>query len=157
VIRLALLVGAGVLAIGAAATSGAARAACAAGLKTRGGHPVHVYCGPATATVQLEGRRVVFQYGTCERLYDGVFVVDLGIAELSPIRPRFRFFELELFATRDGTYRKLPGVVPRVRWNVFRERTTLSPSVVRISGGMTRGSFSGKLENGSRVSGSFTC
>jgi hypothetical protein len=153
------------LALGAVASAlflltqtASARESCSSGVQTRGGHRVHVYCGPATATVQFKGRRVVFQSGTCEREYDGVFVVDLGIAELlSLVRPRYRFFELKMLATRDGTYRKLPGVVPRIEWNVFRARMTMLPSVVRIAGGMTRGTFAGKLADGTQASGSFTC
>jgi hypothetical protein len=159
--RLALaaisLLGGGAVLAGAWPATASTRAACVPGTKTLRGFPVHVFCGPATATVVVKGHPLVFKNGSCARYPNGAFGVDIGTAELDPTTTRYKFFELAVLATRDGTYPSRKRGPAEVEWHVPGKRTILFPTVVRIAGKMTRGTFAGKLEDGTPVSGSFRC
>src|SRR5207249_1579106 len=89
------LIGSTAIVLGASSTpeARAERSACSAGWKMLRGSPVHVFCGPASATVIVAGRTLRFANGSCTR-GSSRFEVDLGICDLAPIRPRFRYFVL---------------------------------------------------------------
>jgi len=115
------------------------------------GDLVEVYCGPATATVHAHGKTLVFMHGTCQIL-SRAFDLKLGIYEEIP--KRYKYFRVEGSARRDGT---LGGIYVSAEWNLSGSRVPVLGTRVTWAGHRTHGTFTGKLGDGSKASGSFHC
>jgi hypothetical protein len=144
---------------GAATQSPSAADACQAGYHTAGGKLFRTYCGPASATVHVAGRTIAFRGGLCA--FDGAFKVSVGTLLLASTGAVPSSFVLAVTAYADGTYRDgQDGGTVRV---VVAYSSAGKPygtyrDVVTLRGNMKRGTFSGRLlDNGERVTGSFSC
>jgi hypothetical protein len=141
------------------ATADAATAACKAGRTSYQGLQAWRYCGPAKATVKVAGKTLRFSGGSCSRRPTS-FEIAIGINIVEHTKkPRPRFFTIYLgkyfgrgtAAAKDGTYKAVAAVyVSGGRVNVFEP-------TVALKGNRTRGSFDGRLVDGTQVSGTFAC
>jgi hypothetical protein len=157
---LALTTALAVLTVGAAtADSGASTLAC--GNTTYKGANARTYCGPASAVVKVGGRTLTYRGGSCMRnavaIELGIGTVILDTKDPKPLPRSFgisvgRIFGLGKAAPRDGTYKS--GMVAYVDAG---KRYAAAGVKAVLSGGRTRGTFSGRLLTGQTVSGSFRC
>jgi len=141
----------------AAAASGATQpqtvSACTPGVKTIGGAPARVFCGPARATAQVGGVTYRFANGTCQKAPG--FTVNIGT--LSFGSSKLSYFGVSLPRAAAGSY---TGKQVTVSFNAGARRFSLSPSAgtkVFLAAGLHSGAFSGKDLSGRTVKGSFTC
>lgn len=136
------------------APSAGTPAACDPGQKVVNGKSLYVYCGPATATVNVGGRTYRIFGGRCKKMPDAaLYVVDVGILTISGGRPSARYLGIRSKRLKDGATRTAGVAV-----QVGRRSYTVAPNVVRISGGLSRGTFSGgTLGPAGNVSGTWTC
>jgi hypothetical protein len=130
-----------------AAATGAGGAAPASGLAS----------GPASAVVTVGGTSTTMAGGYCLAIPEG-FVLTLG-GSFYPIDPPLPdFFGITIEgAVADGSFTgdKLVGPLVVIDQKEFAMATTGS---ITLKDSLTRGEFSGPLENGSgTISGSFSC
>ena len=149
------------LTVGAAtAESGASSAAC--GNTTYQGLRARTYCGSASAVIKVGGRTLKYQGGSCMRnrlaIEFGIGTVILDAKDPKGPLPRSfgisvgRIFGIGKAAPKDGTYESvmLAFVDRGKRYASMKGKAVLS-------GGRTRGSFTGRLLTGQAISGSFRC
>ena len=160
---LMIIAAAALLTVGATVAAGPSSAAeCKAGNKTYGGVRARTYCGPARAVVKIGDRTLRYRGGSCIR---NRVAVELGIGTLildsrDPNRPRPRSFGIDVGrifgvgkpARHDGTYESVfLGFVDHGK------SYGAADAKVELTGGRTRGSFTGRLFTGETISGSFRC
>ena len=135
------------------AASSSATAACIPGPRAVGGVALHVFCGPATATIHYAGKTIRIRNGQCGPNLPGLFSIRVGTLTLVSRRPRSTAFVLYVDGARDRTYRN-----QRLAFQYAHHHHQVLPNTVVLAGGETRGTFSG-LVFGShvRVTGSFAC
>jgi hypothetical protein len=137
-----------------------AAAKCHAGVHKVGSAEARTFCGKAKAIVNLPGRQVALQGGSCNRTSE-YFTINIGTVVLSSAAKHPpNYFGMTVGkpagsqpAGQDGTYvddAAIAFVIGHKRYAV------LQPTVV-LKGGRTGGSFSGTLLSGGQVSGSFHC
>jgi hypothetical protein len=121
------------------------------GVEVTNGTRYRLFCGSARAIVHAGGVTSMRSNGACYRV-PGSMTVGLGRLAITGSKPDSPAFYLNVGATGDGTYRI--GVV-----ELQSKRNALNASKVKvvISGKLTRGTFSGKFQNGPTFTGSFTC
>lgn len=177
VVLLALVVGggSGTARAGAGLAEGEVRAgiaACEPGPRVIHGFQARVFCGPARATVTVNGKTVTVKNGVCER-YPTYFLVNIGTAVtgIGKNRPKLPYFGLlmgrspayvEPAVTKPGNYRK--GTITfngsGIQVDLHNEpdlRITLAP-------GLRSGTFSATKPGSPiygtptyKVKGSFSC
>lgn len=160
---LTITAAAALLTVGATMAAGPSSAAdCKTRNTTYGGVRARAYCGPASAVVKIGDRTLRYRGGSCIR---NRVAVELGIGTLildakDPKRtlPRSfgisvgRIFGIGKPAPRDGGYDSvILAYVDRGK------RYASMQATAELSGGRTRGTFSGRLLTGQAVSGSFRC
>ena len=156
--RLLLTICALALGMGAsAAVSGLpTAAACIPGPRTMGGAQVHVFCGPATATIRVGGRTIRIKNGECGPNVPGFFSVKVGIFTFIPSRSKYTWFAAYVAGERRGTYRN-----QRVAFEYGGRHFQVWPNTVKLNAAPNtiprRGTFSGRTDRGQPVSGSFIC
>ena len=127
------------------------RPACTAGVHTLGGATVRTFCGPAKATLHLGTRTYVFTGGECARAGNKLGI-NIGTITLGP-SPKSRYFGVLVSgATHDGTFTN-----QIVSWQFPGKGGGLAGAKVTLSGGQTKGTFSGSVIRGGTASGTFTC
>lgn len=144
------------LSLAAAAGAGTrTAAACKPGAHTIGKMTYRVFCGPASASVKVEGKTHSFRNGSCLRAgTTKVFAMSIGTLTISKSKPKYSYLGITVpGAKRDGAYRRAV-----ITWAFAGNRYSLYNVKLRLSGGRTRGTFSGRIV-GKRgtVTGSFRC
>lgn len=145
---------------GSLALPASAAAKCHPGVHKFGSSEARTFCGKARTTINLPGRKVTLQGGSCKRT-SNYFTINIGTVVLSPTaKDPPNYFGLTVGkpagskpAGHDGTYvddGAISFVIKHKRYGVK------DPTVV-LKDGRTRGSFSGTLLSGGAVSGSFHC
>jgi hypothetical protein len=138
----------------AAVTPAAARdtfAGCTQGV--RSGTTIFRFCGPARATVTVDGKTYHVSNGKCQRLVGGtVFAVDIGATTPLNEKPKYTYFGAEVRPPRPGAHsgQLVSIAVPGARFSLQRATIILKPS-------LRGGRFSGVLASGTTASGLFTC
>src|SRR5215203_3100228 len=113
-----------------------AGAACVPGVKKINGVSARTFCGPAKATVKMNGKTFSYSGGECSK-GAGLFAVNIGTIVLGKLKNKPEYFGVA--AAHAGTSRSIIGTVA-------------------IKVGLKGGTFSGKVFGSSTViSGSFTC
>jgi hypothetical protein len=114
---------------------------------------VIVYCGHAQATLKGTIKTTRYTKGSCYKTV-GNLIVALGkLTSLSRPTALFDAFYLVTPATKDGTYRLSVLTVQRKG-----KKATVANNVrVVIKDKLSRGTFSGKFQNGLKFTGFFTC
>jgi hypothetical protein len=130
----------------------ASAAACIPGVKTIGGAPARVFCGPAKATVTLAGRTYRIAGGVCQKAPS--FTVNVGALTFGG-KTRLSYFGLTLPGRKDGTF---TGNRVTLSFNAGAVRASLSRDAkVVVRGGLRAGTFSGRDLLGRKLAGSFAC
>jgi hypothetical protein len=144
-------------ALTAAAAAGAGTRgaeACKPGIRTIGTTTYRVFCGPASATVKVAGKKHSFRKGSCLTVGGRVFTLSIGSLKMTKGKARYGYLGVTVpNAKRDGVYR-----VAAVSFAYGGKRYSLSTVKVRLAGKRTRGTFSGRIVGkGGKVTGSFRC
>jgi hypothetical protein len=142
--------------------AGAAEQACTPGVRKVNGSLARVFCGPATVTVVVAGKRVFFRNGECERTA-AYFTINVGIVGLDPnAKRRPDYFGITVGRTPFTTKSKPAGkdgayVDPLIAFTTRGEGYTLGKGArLVLRNGRRAGSFSG-VAAGRRVTGTFRC
>jgi hypothetical protein len=139
----------------AASAGGAPGKACKAGIHKIGKTTYRVFCGPASASITVAGKKHSFRSGSCLKIGSTkVFALAIGKLAITKTRARYSYLSVTIpLARRDGLYR---GAT--VAWAYGGKRHLLSNSRVKLAGKRTRGTFSGRLAGRKNaVTGSFRC
>ena len=133
-----------------AASSPHARAACVPGVKKIGGVNARTFCGPAKATVKINGATVSYKGGACSKSI-GLFTVNIGTVVLGNLKNKPEYLGVTATAK--------PGVQTRQTVSVVHAGKGKSIiGTVTLKAGLKSGTFSGKVFGSSAaISGSFTC
>ena len=137
----------------ATAATGSARA-CKPGIRPIGTTTYRVFCGPASASVRVAGKKHSFRKGSCLTVGGRVFTLSIGSLKMSRGKPRYAYLGVTVpNAKRDGVYR---GAA--VSFAYGGKRYSLSAVKVRLAGKRTRGTFSGRIVGRKGAArGSFRC
>ena len=137
--RQALLITATAVLLAASAGPSSARGSCTQGGVTIHGSVVMVYCGPARATVTYGGKTYVFTQGSCNTAVAGVVGVNIGMNQMTgPLPNKFKGIIMS-FPSRNGAH----TTGASAGWSLPPKSVVLANPRVVISGGGTRGTFSG--------------
>ena len=163
--RVVLIVAVTALASAFAAGGTAAPTAC--GPQQVGNVTVRTFCGPAKATVKWAGRTLTIKGGQCEisKVFGGAyFVINTGRYTVPPAKPK-----AAAFSALQGTPAPLkPGTqtswlinfqTPGKQW-LLQVSTLLPASTTKVTiltKGAKKATFTGTLDGGGKVSGSWTC
>jgi len=153
------LVGAGVA--GAALATPRA-VSCTPGVHPYGGANARTFCGPAKATLVIGSKTIRYAGGNCER-GAGYLSLNIGTVVLgTSTKPKPEYFGLLVGkapivggtpATHDGTYKPQALAADHAG-----KGYAILQSTVKLMGGRTRGTFTGKLlGTNAPVRGSFSC
>ena len=133
-----------------AARAGGNVATCAPGVKTVDGASARTFCGPAKATVRLNGKTITYRGGSCSTSV-GLFSLNLGTVVLSSVTNAPEYFGVTAKAKAGTQSRQTIAVVHAGKSQGVIGTVTLEP-------GLRSGSFSGKaFGSTATVSGSFSC
>jgi len=139
-----------------AAASRAAATSCEPKTTSIKGKKAFVFCGPARVTMKMGAKTLRFTLGECDTT-GSFFSLQLGTLVPSSANPRppyfGPYFGLLVQAPRGGVF--VDAIVAFI-WEGTRYALT-SPNNVTLTGSQRRGTFAGRLENGPKVSGSFSC
>jgi hypothetical protein len=151
--RLIVIVGATAgLALAASAFASPQRAfACVAGVKKVGGVSARTFCGPATATVHINGKTVLYKGGECSKSSFG-WSINIGTVVLGNLSKKPEYFGITAKATAGAQSNGAVAVVHAGK------SLAVTGSAITLKAGLRSGTFSGKVFGApTRVSGSFTC
>jgi hypothetical protein len=125
-------------------------AACVPGVKKINGVTARTFCGPAKATVKMNGKTISYSGGNCSKSL-GLFAVNIGTVVLGTLRNKPEYFGVTAGAK--------PGVQTRQGVSVVHAgRSQAIIGTVTIKAGLKAGTFAGKVFGSSKtISGSFTC
>ena len=120
------------------------------GVKTIAGASARTFCGPAKATVKLNGKSVSYTGGVCSTSI-GLFSVNVGTVVLSTVKGAPEYFGL--------TAKAKPGTQPRQTVAVVHAGANHGIiGTVTLNPGLRGGTFAGKAFGSSTtIAGSFTC
>jgi hypothetical protein len=125
-------------------------ATCTPGTKTIGGASARTFCGPARATVTLNGKTVSYRGGSCSTSI-GLFSVNIGTVVLGTVKNAPEYFGVTAKAKAGSQSRQTIAVVHAGSTRAVIGTVTLKP-------GLKGGTFSGKAFGSKTViSGSFSC
>jgi hypothetical protein len=139
------------LAAAAFGTASAKSAAtCVAGVKKINGVSARTFCGPAKATVKLNGATVSYKGGQCSKSA-GLLAVNIGTVVLGNLKNKPEYLGVAANAKAGVQDRQTIAIVHAGKSKSMIGTVTLKP-------GLRAGTFSGKVFGSSAViSGSFTC
>ena len=146
-------------------------ATCGPGVKTIAGLQARVFCGPAKATLTINGRPLTIRNGVCER-HRTYFLVNIGTAVPGGRgRPRIPYFGLimgrspayaEPPVTKPGTYRR--GTITITGRGLQVDLHDEADLRITLGEGLRSGTFSATKPGspiygtpGYSVKGSFAC
>jgi hypothetical protein len=162
----ALAVAASVAAVVAGVASGHGSSvrttACKEGMTTVNGTPARVFCGPATASVTIDGKSASFKQGNCMKTSKYISV-NIGTVVLgSTKKPKPDYFGMTVgqvlgdtsvpAAGHDGTYTHAVFAL-----DYKGKGYAVTTVTVKLQGNRTHGTFSGKTLLNQSVKGSFHC
>ena len=125
-------------------------ATCTPGTKKIGGAPARTFCGPAKATVTLNGKTVSYKGGICSTSI-GLFTVNIGTVVLGTVKNAPEYFGVTAKAKPGSQSRQTIAVV-----HAGSSRAVIG--TVTLKAGLKGGTFTGKAFGSKAViSGSFTC
>jgi hypothetical protein len=125
-------------------------AACVPGVKKINGVSARTFCGPARATVKMNGKTISYSGGNCSKSL-GLFSVNIGTVVLGNLRNKPEYFGV--------TARAKAGVQTRQGVSVVHAgKSHAIIGTVTIKAGLRAGTFSGKVFGSPKIiAGSFTC
>jgi hypothetical protein len=133
-----------------ASGSSQSAAACVPGVKKINGVSARTFCGPAKATVKMNGKTISYGGGKCSKSL-GLFSVNIGTVVLGNLRNKPEY--LGVTASAEAGVQTRQGVSV-----VHAGRSQAIIGTVTIKAGLRAGTFSGKVFGSSKIiSGSFTC
>jgi hypothetical protein len=135
-----------------ASASGSADSAtgCVAGVKKINGVSARTFCGPAKATVKMNGKTITYKGGECSKSI-GLFAVNIGTVVLGNLKNKPEYFGVTANAKAGVQSRQGVAVV-------HAGKSQAIIGTVKIKAGLRAGTFSGKVFGSSKViSGSFSC
>jgi hypothetical protein len=151
-IMLAALIAAGTATVLAATAFASVQsgAACVPGVKKIKGVSARTFCGPARATVKMDGKTISYKGGECSKSI-GLFAVNIGTVVLGNLKNKPEY--LGVTAKAKAGVQSRQGIAV-----VHADKSQAIIGTVTIKAGLRGGTFSGKGFGSSRViSGSFTC
>jgi hypothetical protein len=135
----------------AAFASPQAASGCVEGIKKINGVNARTFCGPAKATVNLNGRTILYKNGKCSKSFVG-FEVNIGTVVLGNVKQKPEYFGL-VSKPKAGTNGDGSLAV-----NHAGKGVAIIKATITLKPGLKGGTFSGKVFGStSRVTGSFTC
>lgn len=141
-----------VMLIASVGASGAVRAAdaCVPGVKKINGASARTFCGPAKATVKMNGKKISYSGGECSK-GAGLVALNIGTVVLGKLKNKPEYLGVAATAKAGAQARQTVAVVHAGISRSIIGTVTLKP-------GLKAGTFSGKVFGSSAViSGSFTC
>jgi hypothetical protein len=155
--RTILLVGLVALCTGAALTANAfasssphGAATCTPGVHKVGGVNARTFCGPAKASVRLNGKAVSYKSGECSNTI-GLFSVNIGTVVLGNLKNKPEYFGVTAKAKAGVQAQQAIAVV-----HSGKSRAIIG--TVTLKAGLKSGTFSGKVFGSpKKITGSFTC
>jgi hypothetical protein len=119
----------------------------------RSGTTLFRFCGPARATIVVDGRTYRVSNGKC-RLFDrgSIFGVNIGAVSPATERPRYLYFGAEVRPPTPGVH-----VGQLVAIALPGKRLAVPRATVMVKPAREGGTFSGAIRGGGMASGSFTC
>jgi hypothetical protein len=133
-----------------ASSSPHAAAACLPGMKKINGVNARTFCGPAKATVKINGSTVSYKGGECSKSI-GLFAVNIGTVVLGNLKNKPEYLGVTAAAKAGVQTRQTVAVV-----HAGKSKSIIG--TVTLKAGLKSGTFSGKVFGSSAViSGSFTC
>ena len=143
---------AALLVVAATAAASPERAsACVAGVKKINGVSARTFCGPATATVHINGKTILYKGGQCSKSSFG-WSINIGTVVLGSLAKKPEYFGITA-ASKPGTQGN--GAVAVVHGG---KSLAVTGSTITLRAGLKSGTFSGKVFGApTRVSGSFSC
>ena len=137
-------------ALACSATAAGNVTACTPGAKTIGGTSARTFCGPARATVTLNGKTVSYRGGSCSTSI-GLFSLNIGTVVLGTVKNAPEYLGVTANAKPGSHSRQTIAVVHAGSTRALIGTVTLKP-------GLRGGTFSGKaLGSKTVISGSFSC
>jgi hypothetical protein len=125
-------------------------AACVSGVKKINGVPARTFCGPAKATVRINGQTVSYKGGQCTKSLAG-FSINIGTVVLGALKQKPEYLGITVKATA-GAHTDGAVAVNHAGKGLAVLGT------VTLKAGLKAGTFTGKVFGApTRVSGSFTC
>lgn len=153
IVKVALVCAAAFLlttALARAAQAAGKAATCTPGTKTIGGASARTFCGPAKATVTLNGKTVSYNGGTCSTSI-GLFSLNIGTVVLGTVKNAPEYVGVTAKAKAGSQSRQTIAVVHAGATRAVIGTVTLKP-------GLKGGTFTGKAFGSKAViSGSFSC
>ena len=138
------------LALTASAVGSSQAAACVAGVKKINGVSARTFCGPAKATVRMNGKTIAYKGGQCSKSSFG-WSINIGTVVLGPLAKKPEFFGI---TARAKAGPQTDGAVAIV--HLGKDVSVLG--TVTLKPGLKSGTFSGKVfGDPTRITGSFTC
>jgi hypothetical protein len=140
------------LTVAAAAFAAPQRASsCVAGVKKINGVSARTFCGPAKATVHINGKTVFYKGGACSKSSFG-WSINIGTVVLGTLAKKPEYFGITTGA-KAGTQSN--GAVAVVHGG---KGVAVTGGAITLKAGLKSGTFSGKVFGApTRVTGSFTC
>jgi hypothetical protein len=124
---------------------------CVAGVKKINGVSARTFCGPAKATVHVNGKTVLYKGGECSKSSFG-WSINIGTVVLGSLSKKPEYFGITA-ESKAGT--QANGAVAVVHGG---KSLAVTGSTITLKPGLKSGSFSGKVFGApTRVTGSFTC
>jgi hypothetical protein len=146
----ALCAGAALAANAFAAASPQAAAACTPGVHKVGGVNARTFCGPAKASVHLNGKTISYKGGECSKSI-GLFSVNIGTVVLGNLKKKPEYFGVTAKAKAGVQAQQAVAVV-------HAGKSQAIIGTVTLKAGLKSGTFSGKVFGSpTKISGSFTC
>lgn len=126
-------------------------AACVPGVKKINGFNARTFCGPAKATLRINGRTVVYKGGQCSKSFVG-FEVNIGTVVIGNLKKKPEYFGLvakpKAGTSGDGT----------LAVNHAGKGAAVLKATITLKPGLKSGTFSGKVfGEPTPITGSFTC
>lgn len=153
---------AAVAAAAAIATATATAGPSACGPEQVGGTTVRTWCGPAKATVKWAGRTLTVKGGLCEITKldsDALFTINVGRYTVPPAKPK-----ATSFSAGYGPSGPLKAGTTAAGWLISFQTPgkqyllrSMTAKVKVLKAGAKRVTFSGQLDTGGKVTGSWTC
>jgi hypothetical protein len=151
--RLIALLGAtAALALAASASaSSQAASSCVAGVKKINGVSARTFCGPAKATVHVNGNTILYKGGECSKSSFG-WSINIGTVVLGNLARKPEYFGIAA-QSKSGTQANQTVAVVHAGKGL-----AVTGAAVTLKAGLKSGTFSGKVFGApTRVTGSFTC
>ena len=125
-------------------------ATCVAGVKKINGVSARTFCGPAKATIRINGKTIAYKGGQCSKSSFG-WSINIGTVVLGPLAKKPEFFGITARAKAGPQTDGAVAIVHLGKGLSVLGTVTLKP-------GLKSGTFSGKVfGDPTRITGSFTC